>query len=256
MIAKPAAKSRKGENGVLLAIGGSRLIHGAPLLAIRAAAKVADIVYFHSPEKGNARLLRKMREKTSLFIAVEKKGLQKTIGKCDCVLMGNGLEVNGQNRRLVNGLLKRYLQKRFVLDAGALHLVEKKNLRGCIVTPHAGEFKALFGCEANEKSAKAVAKKFNCVVLLKKGRCFVTDGRRTYANNNGNAGMTKGGTGDVLAGLTAALYCKNPAFESAKAAAWANGRAGDLACKRQGFAFDAEDLLVFIPEALKAYGWR
>jgi len=256
VIAKPKPHSRKGDNGVLLAIGGSRHIHGAPLLAVRAAAKIVDIVYFHSPEKSNANLLRKMREKTALFIAVDRKGLQKTVEKSDCVLIGNGLEVNAQNRRLVNGLLKRHPQKRFVLDAGALRVADKRLLRNRIVAPHAGEFKALFGCEANGKNAKAMAAKWGCVVLLKKGGCFVTDGRRAYSNANGNAGMTKGGTGDVLAGLCAALYCRNAAFESAKAAAWVNGRAGDGAFKAQGYAFDAEDLLVFIPKALKAFGWR
>src|SRR3989344_4458793 len=122
--------------------------------------------------------------------------------KSDCMLVGNGLEVNGENKLLVNLLLKMFPSKKFVLDAGALHLAEKKFLRpGVLVTPHPLEFKALFGVEASPAQAKAQAKKYGCTILLKQVFCFVTDGKTLAQNKNGNEGMTKGGTGDVLAGV-------------------------------------------------------
>jgi len=62
--------------------------------------------------------------------------------------------------------------------------------------------------------------------------------------------MTKGGTGDVLAGLVAALYCKNEAFLSAQAASYVNKRAGERLAKRVGIYFSAGDLVTEAPAVL------
>ncbi len=239
---------KKGENGKLLVIGGSKRIHGAPLLAIRAAAKIADLIYFYSPEKNNQRLLQKMRSKSCLFITIGKRELNKAINECDCILTGNGLEVNAANAKLVERALKA---KRVVLDGGALRMAKPERLKECIVTPHAKEFEALFKCKATKANAVKMAAKHSCIILLKGRADVVTDGKRTHLNRTGNQGMTKGGTGDSLAGLASAFHCKNPAFESALAAARTNGTAGDLAFKANDYAFDAEDLIAFIPRALK-----
>jgi NAD(P)H-hydrate epimerase len=62
--------------------------------------------------------------------------------------------------------------------------------------------------------------------------------------------MTVGGTGDVLAGATAALACVLEPFEAAAVAAYANGRAGDLAVESRGYGITATDLLERLPAAL------
>ncbi|MBI5051204.1 hypothetical protein HZC08_00430 [Candidatus Micrarchaeota archaeon] len=71
---------------------------------------------------------------------------------------------------------------------------------------------------------------------------LISDGKKTYVNTIHNQGMTKGGTGDVLAGLAAALFCKNSPFISAKAAAIICGSAGNSLKKKFGFNFSASDL--------------
>ncbi|MFH0922838.1 MAG: NAD(P)H-hydrate dehydratase, partial [Candidatus Micrarchaeota archaeon] len=114
--------------------------------------------------------------------------------------------------------------------------------KNVLVTPHPLEFKALFGVEASPEEAKRQAKKWMCAVLLKRRYCFVTDGVKVWKNDNGNEGMTKGGTGDVLAGLCAAFRCKNDLLLSAKSAAFINGFAADVLYTIQGAAFDADDL--------------
>lgn len=78
-------------------------------------------------------------------------------------------------------------------------------------------------------------------------RCEV----RVKINRTGNAGMTKGGTGDVLAGLIAALACKNDLFLSGVAGAYLNGLAGDRLYERMGMAYNASDLVEEIPKAYK-----
>ena len=67
----------------------------------------------------------------------------------------------------------------------------------------------------------------------------------------GNAGMTKGGTGDVLAGLVAALSCKNDVFLAAKAGSFINKKAGDNLFRKVGPYFNASDLCDEIPKVLK-----
>ncbi|MBI5224336.1 NAD(P)H-hydrate dehydratase [Candidatus Micrarchaeota archaeon] len=236
--------SHKGQNGVLTIIGGSKKYHGAPLLAISAASRFADLLYFHSPEKQNNSLLQFLKSKKSTFIAIGKSEIAATIKKSDCVLIGNGLELNPQNKRLVNSLLKKFPSKKFILDAGALHLVDKKLLsENVCLTPHMLEFASLFGKPASEQTVVEMASKCNCVILLKHpDGDLVSDGYEIAKNFTGNEGMTKGGTGDVLAGLLAAIACKNDLFTSAKSAAFLNGYAGDLLKKRMGTNFDAQDL--------------
>ncbi|RQW80521.1 MAG: bifunctional ADP-dependent NAD(P)H-hydrate dehydratase/NAD(P)H-hydrate epimerase, partial [Methanothrix sp.] len=80
---------------------------------------------------------------------------------------------------------------------------------------------------------------------------LITDGETVRANTNGNAGMTVGGTGDVLAGVTAALYVRTTALRAATAAAFINGRAGDLVYLEKDFGMVATDLLDKIPQAMR-----
>ena len=75
---------------------------------------------------------------------------------------------------------------------------------------------------------------------------------KTYYNKTGNAGMTKGGTGDVLAGLCAGLLAQEKdLFKAACAAAYANGKAGNLLLKKYGWGFTASDLIEKLPTILK-----
>jgi len=249
-VPKPA--SHKGQNGLLCVVGGSKRYHGAPLLAIKAASRIVDLVFFYSPAKLNYGVISKMKSKSDCFITLQtERDLEKRIAKSDCVLVGNGLEINSKNKKFVNRLLKKFHSKKFVLDAGALRMLDKRLLnRNVLVTPHPMEFKALFGVSASPGEARRQAKKHACTVLLKQRYCFATDGKTIVQNKNGNQGMTKGGSGDVLAGLTAAFACKNPLLLSAQAAAFVNGFAADMLKKKKGLYYNADDLAEEIPFAL------
>ena len=226
-----------------MVVCGSEKYHGAPLRAIKASSRFVDLVYFHSPAKLNRAVLAKMKSSSNCFITLPEKGVFPVAAKCDCILIGNGLDLNVKSKKLVNVLLRKFPHKKIVLDAAALHLVDAKLLGGnVLVTPHPSEFKALFGVNASPEEAKRQARKRGCIILLKQKWCFVTDGNSIAQNKNGNAGMTKGGTGDVLAGLAASLACKNPLLLSAQAAAFVNGFAGDELLKRKGFYYNADDL--------------
>lgn len=245
--------AHKGQNGVLTVIGGSKKYHGAPLYAIEAAAPFCDLIYFHSPEKDNHWVARQLKAKSRAFITVEGiKELQAAVAKSDAVLMGNGLEENAANKTLVNGLLRQFPNKVFVLDAGAMMLADKKLFKNRVVlAPHAGEFKRCFDLQASAANAKKMAKAHDCIVLLKGPDAdVVTDGKTEWRNVTGNAGMTRGGTGDVLAGLVAALTTQNDSFLAAQAGAFLNGLAGDLVAKKHR-VFTTDDVAQALPYALE-----
>ena len=87
-----------------------------------------------------------------------------------------------------------------------------------IVTPHAGEFARLREMETPEnheariKTVREFSEEKGIVTLLKGKIDIISDGKQTLLNRTGNAGMTAGGTGDVLAGLQDLFLSRNPAF--------------------------------------------
>lgn len=128
-----------------------------------------------------------------------------------------------------------------------------------VLTPHPGEFSRLTGLPTpdvvarREELAVGYAAKTGTVVLAKGAGTVVTDGRRVYRNTTGNPGMATGGSGDVLTGVLTALLGQGLApFEAAVLAAWAHGRAGDLAAAQLGqTGLTAADLPDWLPAAFR-----
>ena len=230
---KPAKYSHKGQNGKLLIIGGSKAFHGAPMFAILAARRFVDLLYFYPAEK-DPLLLKGVK---TIPEAIMIYSLEK-IKLVDCTLFGIGLSTAKFNHKFV---IKN--AKKLVIDGDGLYLVKNKIPKGSILTPHELEFRRIFGLKGTKENVIQMAKKWNCIILKKdpKGD-IISDGRRTVIMKGGNPGLTKGGTGDVLAGLVAALHCKNPAFESAVAGAYLNRKAGESLKKKFGLNYCASDV--------------
>jgi NAD(P)H-hydrate epimerase len=103
-----------------------------------------------------------------------------------------------------------------------------------------------------EKQVELFAQHYNCTVLLKGPVDVVCSKNKCVKIPGGNSGMTKGGTGDVLAGLVAALYCKNnDPFLVAQSASFINKKAGESLFKKAGYYFNASDLADEIPRVMK-----
>ena len=121
--------------------------------------------------------------------------------------------------------------------ANNLNLI-KKNF---VLTPHSYEFFLLTGKQPTdnmierEGMVQRYAKKLGCTILLKGNTDIISDGSQVSINRTGNPFMTKAGTGDILAGVLGALLARgSPVFESAAAAAFITGAAGDIAGKELG----------------------
>ncbi|OGV90932.1 NAD(P)H-hydrate dehydratase [Microgenomates group bacterium RIFCSPLOWO2_01_FULL_46_13] len=256
----PPKNSHKGQNGKLLVIGGSKLFHASIFWAADVASRIVDLVHFSSPAMENNDLVRQ-KAKTGFWngIVVPWEEIDTYVKEDDCILIGPGLpRPEGLKRGetstsdIVNPLFEKYPKKRWVIDGGALQEMNNSLLtESMIITPHAGEFHRLFNFETTPEKAQKMAQKFYCTILLKSVEDTICSKDYCVRVAGGNPGMTKGGTGDVLAGLVAALYCKNPAFLAAQAGSLINKTAGDNLYQKVGPYFNASDLLQEIPFVLK-----
>jgi NAD(P)H-hydrate epimerase len=267
---KPASGSHKGDNGKLLIIAGSKLFHAASLWPLTVASRIVDMVFYASVPENNE-LVQKAKEEFRNGIVIPRSKTEDYIQEADCVLIGPGLPRDGgeqegddDTRELTEGLLGKFPEKKWVVDGGSLQTIKPDTLpKAAIITPHKGEFEKLKFKIQNSKFKIAIqnskleeqvrmfAEEFGVVVLLKGEQDIVSDGNRTITVSGGNPGMTKGGTGDVLAGLVASLYCKNDAFLSACAGSYINKKAGESLEKKIGTYFNASDLASEIPIVMK-----
>lgn len=257
-----------------MVIGGSKLFHAASLWALKVASRIVDMVFYSSVPENNE-IVARAKEEFRDGIVVPRDKLDHYIEEADCVLIGPGLprpegmEPGDDNtKELTESLIKKYPKKRWVIDGGSLQVMDPallKKLHGnVIVTPHHKEFTTLFGGTGNTvhvtrtrntthvtSHVSRAAKKYNTIVLLKGPTDIVCSKDRCVRVEGGNAGMTKGGTGDVLAGLVAALACKNDLFLSACAGSYINKKAGDALFARVEYNFNASDLAEEIPRVMK-----
>lgn len=246
-LVKPA--SHKGDNGRLLIIAGSKRFHGSLIYALKVASKIVDLVYVLTTRE-NAGVIKKLKVHTAEFIPVRE--LASYLRYVDCVLVGPGMGVSARTKKLVEKVLRSGTKA--VLDADALNVFDerlKKLLnKNHILTPHAREFRRVFGIVENFSAEKNASIRYGCTIVLKGRVDMIASPGKIMLNKTGNQGMTKGGTGDVLAGLIAAFFCKNPAFTSAAGGIYINGLAGDDLFKKVGPYYNAEDLTEQIPKTL------
>ena len=233
----PPQNSHKGENGRLLIIGGSKHYHGAPLFSILAARRFVDMLYV-LPGDDDPFLKSTIKQIPEVIVIDED-----IPDKVDCTLFGIGLGNKCMN-------IQFPAMRRVVIDGDGLKCIKNHIPKGAVLTPHEGEFAYLFGIKGTKENVKKMASKHKCVILKKGSEGdVISDGKQLWINTIHNQGMTKGGTGDVLSGLVAALATKNPSFEAACASAYINGYAGELLRKKVGFNFCASDLAETIAEA-------
>jgi NAD(P)H-hydrate epimerase len=243
----PLPGSHKGQNGRLLIIGGSHLFHAASLWSLTVASRIVDLVHYSSVPENNE-IVARNKEEFRNGIVVRREDVEQYIEEDDAILIGPGMTRDEETETLTNSLLKKFPKKQWVIDAGALQMLDLSAIpKNAILTPHHGEYR---GLTKNEDPGE-FAKKYQCIVLLKGEKDIACSGGECRVIAGGNAGMTKGGTGDVLAGLIAALACKNDPFLATIAGSFINKKAGDALYERVGPYFNASDLANQIPKTMK-----
>ena len=262
-IPKRSPKSHKGDNGRVLAIGGSKDYVGAVALAGLAALRSgADWVTIAAPEKTGWALnalspdLVVKKYKGDDFCASRAKDILKFSEWFDAVLIGNGIGMHAETfcRKFV-----RECRKPMVIDADCIKSIDAGIVSNSILTPHQKELeiflknseKKIPKGESLEKRALFIRKQLkeffdkNNILLLKGPVDTIISKNKMVFNKTGNAGMTKAGTGDVLAGLCAGYLAQTKnLFQSACNAAYINGIIGDILLKKKkGYTYLASDIV-------------
>ena len=261
----PKSDSHKGQNGRVLIIGGSSLFHSASLWAAEIASHFCDMVHYSSTAE-NQEIFLSLKKKFHNGIIVPQEKLMDYVKEDDVILVGSGMVREGAEAEyafdLIKSLIKNFPEKQFVFDAGALQTMEPdwllKLKTPAIITPHQKEFEKLFDVsihrsnfEEKIKLVEEMAKKYKTIILLKAIKDIVSDGKETYIIEGGNAGLTKGGTGDILAGLTTALSSTNQPLTAAISASILLKKTGEKLFQSKGYWYNIGNIIESIPEVLK-----
>ena len=264
------ASSKNGDNGTVLVIGGSRIYHGAPLLASMAALRAGtDLVYAAIPRSN----VVAVRSASPNIIALPLPDDKLTVGSAnkivsmipktpDTAAIGMGMSIAKPEALLA---LIRHLKDngiKLLLDASALIPEALQEISGTdtVVTPHPGEYKRMFEEDAATTEKEQISnidrlsKKYGITIILKGSTNLVScsiDGNGNIAViKRSTPAMTVGGTGDVLSGLTAGLLTKLKPFDASILAVYFNGLGASLAYKRIGLHMVATDLIKDLPNAM------
>ena len=265
-ITAPQAVSHKGQNGKVLVIGGSSLFHGAVLWAAEAVSHIVDMVHVASTTENNE-IIQKIKTMWQTGMVIPQKDVMHYAQEDDVILIGNGMMRTGEEgeftRKIVHSLISHFPDKQFVFDAGAIQMMENEWLKSlrkkAVITPHQKEFQTLFGVdlhnlsiEEKELMVSQKAKEYNCIILLKAIEDIVSDGDKIERISGGNAGLTKGGTGDILAGLVAGMSASSDPFVSSVCASFLLKKTADTLFKTKGYWYSSTDILSTFPEVFRA----
>ncbi len=260
-------ETHKGSYGKALAVAGCARYRGAAALAAEGLLRGgAGLVTLAATETVLAGVLTRLPECVCLPCPQDAQtgGISRAAGKrileasrgCDALLLGPGLGNTPDTAALVE-LLVPGAGCAVVLDADALNAAAAMESlprpveAPLVITPHPGEMARLCGLTVAEVEAgregiaAGYARANGCVVVLKGHRTLVAgpDGQ-VYKNTTGNAGLARGGSGDVLAGLLTALLAQDPdPLAAAVCAVWLHGAAADrCAARRSQYAMLPHDI--------------
>ena len=259
--------AHKGDAGRLLLVAGSRGMTGAALMAAQAALRSGcGLLTAHLPAACTTAFHAQITEAMSDADPHPEHNSRLTRDiPADALLLGCGLGTHADTAALLHDLAARYHERPMVWDADALNLLaadpalQAKLPPASVLTPHPGEFVRLAGRKLTHDSermtaARDLAASLHTVVVLKgKYSIISAPNGDTLINPTGNAGMAKGGSGDVLAGIIAAHLAQGyPPFTAAALGTWLHGLAADIALTHSHLtSLTASDLIAAIPAALQ-----
>jgi NAD(P)H-hydrate epimerase len=256
--------SHKGTRGHAFVSAGSAGMFGAAVLAVKGALRSgAGLVTAHVP--GDLAPFLATTVPDAMTMADPSRTRLSTLpdlDRCDALAIGPGLGQERDSKELVGKCLM-VKSIPLVLDADALNIIaaDPALLRsipaGAVLTPHPKEMDRLLGTASRSgferlERVRTFALEHACTVVLKGAYTFTcTSGGDLYFNSTGNAGMAKGGSGDVLTGLLVGLIVQGyPAEDAAIIAVHLHGLAGDITRDELGMdGMRPSDLVERIPKA-------
>lgn len=245
LINKREKFAHKGNFGHALIVAGSLGKIGAAVLSASAALKSGvGLLSIHAPRCGDVILQSTVPE--AMLIPDGEDDFISSVSlnsEFEAIGVGPGIGLKEETYGALSNLLRQVVNP-MVLDADALNIVSydpellKDLPEGSILTPHVKEFERLVGKSNNDFERQQLQLDFSIkhkVIIVLKGAhtAITTPDGKTYFNNNGNPGMAKGGSGDVLTGLLTGLLAQGYSpLNASLIGVFAHGRAGDFAAAK------------------------
>lgn len=243
------SSSHKGDNGKIAIIGGSRHMHGAPILATLAAeASGVDTASLCLPavHEDTAKhwclnvFVHPFLEDD--LLSEDVANILELIATVDCAVMGPGIAKDETSEAALLDIIAA-TSCPMVLDATALQretldLVRDKQV---VLTPHLGELERM---DLTVEELPGIARDLGVTVFLKGEVDVIYTPDTQEELHGGNAGLTVGGTGDVLAGLIGGLLAQNlEPLDACKVAGTIVKRAGTQLYAQKGYSYSAYDVV-------------
>ena len=261
---KRKSTSHKGTFGKVLIIAGSNLMRGAGFFAVSGALRSgAGLVQLATVEKCIDTVSVLAPEATFIEMSNDNNGFMRfepkklNLKKYDAVVIGCGMGVTPETVELTKFVVENS-EVPIIIDADGINCIVSdidillKKKTDIILTPHAGEMVRLLNAVSDKlyengthnwtveelsgkrlHSAIMLASAYNIIVVLKGAGTIITDGKRIAVNPTGNAGMSRGGSGDILAGMIGTIAGQGYSpFKSAYIGAYMHGLAGDIAAEK------------------------
>lgn len=270
---KRSRDAHKGDFGTVLVIAGSSSMRGAAAFATLGALRSGvGLVRLASVEKCIDTVSVLAPEATFLELDSDDYGymlydsslepLEEAMKKADAIVIGCGMGVTPDTIELTK-FITQNAPCPVIIDADGINCIAKdidilmKKRTDIIITPHMGEMARLLSCDTEMIAenrliaAEKYAEQFGITVVLKGAGTVVADSHSTAANHTGNAGMSVGGSGDVLAGMIGAAVAQGCGiFDGACAGVYMHGLAGDTAAQKLGMeAMLPRDIISNISDA-------
>jgi len=259
--------AHKGNFGHTLIIGGSYGKMGAAVLATSACLRSgAGLVSTYSPRCGYTILQTSLSEAMAITDPEQNfiTSVPPDLSKFNSIGLGPGLGTEEATKKVVLEIINTY-KKPMVIDADGLNCLAQsdnalKNIPpSSILTPHPKEFDRLFGEQKNDfdriNTALQKAKELNVVIVLKSHHTLIASPEgKAFFNNTGNAGLAKGGSGDVLTGIISSLLGQGyTSLNAAILGVYLHGLAADKASKvLSQESMTASDLISYLSAAFNS----
>lgn len=278
MLPKRKPVSNKGTYGHALCVCGSMRMTGAAYLAVSGALRCGvGLVTAAFPQSAYAAIAPKLVEPLLLplesnfegtFAFSAKAGISEAVKRASAVLVGCGLGFNKDTTLLVHSLIKE-INKPLIIDADGINALStnidilKDAQAPVILTPHPGEMSRICGKSIAEiienpiVTAYDFAQKYGVTVVLKGANTVVCshESNEIYINTTGNSGLARGGSGDLLAGMTVSLLAQGMSpFDASVCAVYLHGLCADMVAEKTSMrGMLPSDVLNHLPELFSKF---
>ena len=258
---KRPPRSHKGTFGRLLVIAGSRNMAGAAVFSAQAAYRTGcGLVKICTPQENRVIMQcavpQAVVDTFDTALPLDREQFQKNLDWADVIVLGPGIGTDDFALQMT-GFVMEHANVPLVLDADALNIIAvqpqlmQKVSGRAVLTPHPGEMSRLCGRTVPEiqehllETAAGFAREHGVILVLKDAVTVTASQDAAYLNMSGCSAMAKAGSGDILAGMIAALAAQGMPLETAAPlGVFAHGTAGEQAARKKGmYSVLAEDIL-------------